>query len=99
MAEPRYVAGRSIGELLAEAEALLPELTPDRAWRIAAEKGVQVYAEPLLVERGVDVYLGYAWAYVKFYLPYYIVEVRKYTDGDVRVIVKPAVDNSCSCEG
>ena len=93
-------------ELKRKAEEIVEELVV-KARTQAADAGVVINAEPIVVEREARVewdsvtrkYIAYAA--VKFYLPFYIVEVRKYVDdGDVTVIIDHAiqVDNSCICD-
>lgn len=76
-----------------EAEAILDVLTLERALEVAAENGVAVYEKPIVVERGIHVDASggekwsYAYAYVRMYMPFYIVTVRMYTDGAVTVTI------------
>lgn len=108
MAEARLTERERVyEELRSAAEKLLEELDADRARLLAADAGVTINGDPIVVERGVYVKVSdydpdrwsYAYAWIRLYLPWYIVEVRKYVGGGIEAHVEPAVnvDASCSC--
>lgn len=97
----------NIKELEAKAEELLRKLSIEDIKKAAKQNGIEVNAEPLLVEKYVKAsdIRKTVYAAVRLHLPYYIVEVRYYflnygyTDGKVEThaFIEPALHCDCSC--